>query len=125
MEGAHTEERISHVNTTIDPLLIRQYLAAYFFPRRQDGRPNRTIIDAALPKIEEHFAVLDRAVPKTGHLVGDAFRLVDMNLLRILFFMDKAPESHAMLGRSKSRAAQRCGRDRNERGTASRVSADR
>jgi glutathione S-transferase len=102
VEGAHTEEWISHVNTTIDPLLVRQYLAAYFFPRTQDGRPNRAIIDAALPKMEEHFAVLDRAVAKTGHLVGDAFTLADMNLLPILFYMDKAPESRAMLGRSKS-----------------------
>jgi len=100
VDGARTEEWISLVNTTIDPLLVRQYLAAYFFPRTPDGRPNRTVIDAALPKMEEHFAVLDRAVAKTGHLVGDAFTLADMNLLPILFFMDKAPESRAMLGRS-------------------------
>ena len=55
--------------------------------------------------MEEHFAVLDRAVAKTGHLVGDTFTLADMNLLPILFFMDKAPESRAMLGRSKSLGA--------------------
>jgi glutathione S-transferase len=102
VEGARTEEWISLVNTTIDPLLVRQYLAAYFFPRTQDGRPNRTVIDAALPNMEEHFSVLDRAVAKTGHLVGDSFTLADMNLLPILFYMDKAPESRAMLGRSKS-----------------------
>src|SRR6516162_7733711 len=41
VDGARTEEWISLVNTTIDPLLMRQYLAAYFFPRTQDGRPNR------------------------------------------------------------------------------------
>ena len=99
-DGARTEEWISLVNTTIDPLLVRQYLAAYFFPRTQDGRPNRTAIDAALPKMEEHFAVLDRAVGKTGHLVGDTFTLADMNLLPILFFMEKAPESRAMLNGS-------------------------
>jgi glutathione S-transferase len=81
---------------------VRQYLAAYFFPRTPDGRPNRAAIDAGLPKMEEHFAVLDRAVAKTGHLVGDTFTLADMNLLPILFFMDKAPESRALLGRSKS-----------------------
>ena len=102
VEGARTEEWISLVNTTIDPLLVRQYLAAYFFPRTQDGRPNRAVIDAALPNMEQHFSVLDRAVAKTGHLVGDTFTLADMNLLPILFFMGKAPESRAMLGRSKS-----------------------
>lgn len=102
VDGARTEEWISLVNTHIDPLLVRQYLAAYFFPRTQDGRPNRAVIDVALPKMEEHFAVLDHAVGKTGHLVGHTFTLADMNLLPILFFMDKAPESRAMLGRSAS-----------------------
>jgi glutathione S-transferase len=98
--GARTEEWISLLNTTIDPLLVRQYLAAYFFPRTPDGRSDRAAIEAVLPKMEEHFAVLDRAVAKTGHLVGDTFTLADMNLLPILFFMDKIPESRALLERS-------------------------
>jgi len=51
--------------------------------------------------MEEHFAVLDRAVAKTGHLVGDRFTLADMNLLPILFFMEKTPESREMLNRSR------------------------
>ena len=100
LAGAQTEAWISLVNTTIDPLLVRQYLRAYFFPGTPDGRPDRPSIDAALPKMEEHFTVLDRAVARTGHLVGDSFTLADMNLLPILFFMEKAPESRAMLGRA-------------------------
>jgi glutathione S-transferase len=100
LAGARAEEWISLVNTTIDPLLMRQYLRGYFFPRTTDGRPDRAAIGAALPNMEQHFAVLDRAVARTGHLVGDSFTLADMNLLPILFFMDKAPESHAMLRRS-------------------------
>jgi glutathione S-transferase len=98
--GAEAEQWISLVNTTIDPLLVRQYLAAYFFPGTPDGTPNRTVIDPALPKMEAHFAVLDRAVAKTGHLVGDAFTLADINLLPILFYLDKLPESRAMLRRA-------------------------
>jgi glutathione S-transferase len=100
VNGARSEEWISLVNTTIDPLSMRQYLRAYFFPGTSDGRPDRAAIDAALPKMEQHFAVLDRAVAKTGHLVGDGFTLADMNLLPILFFMAKAPESRAILRRS-------------------------
>jgi len=100
VNGARSEEWISLVNTTIDPLLMRQYLKAYFFPGTSDGRPDRAAIDAALPKMEEHFSVLDRAVAKTGHLVGDGFTLADMNLLPILFFMAKGPESRAILRRS-------------------------
>ena len=97
VEGARTEQWISLVNTHIDPLLVRQYLGAYFFPGTPDGRPNRAVIDAAVPKMEAHFAVLDRAVGKTGHLVGEGFTLADINLLPILFYVDKLPESRAML----------------------------
>jgi glutathione S-transferase len=100
IEGAQTEQWVSLVNTHIDPLLVRQYLAAYFFPRTPDGRPDRAVIDAALPKMEPHFAVLDRAVAKTGHLVGENLSLADINLLPILFYVDKLPESQAMLRRS-------------------------
>jgi glutathione S-transferase len=100
--GALTEQWISLVNTHIDPLLVRQYLAAYFFPGTSDGRPDRAVIDGALPKMERHFAVLDRAVAKTGHLVGDSFTLADINLLPILFYVDKLPESRAMLRRATS-----------------------
>jgi glutathione S-transferase len=100
IEGAQTEQWVSLVNTHIDPLLVRQYLAAYFFPRTPDGRPDRAVIDAALPKMELHFAVLDRAVAKTGHLVGGNLSLADINLLPILFYVDKLPESRAMLRRS-------------------------
>jgi glutathione S-transferase len=101
-KAARTEEWISLVNTTIDPLLVRQYLLAYFFPRDPERRPDRAAIEAALPNMEKHFAVLDRAVARTGHLVGDAFSLADMNLLPILFFMEKTPESRDMLDRSRN-----------------------
>ena len=95
--GAETEQWLSLVNTHIDPLLVRQYLAAYLFPGTPDGKPNRAVIDAALPKMERHFSVLDNAVAKTGHLVGDSLTLADINLLPILFYIDKLPESRVML----------------------------
>ena len=98
--GARTEEWISLVNTHIDPLLVRQYLRAHFFPNTSDGSPDRAAIDAALPKMEEQFTLLDRAVGGTGHLVGDSFTLADINLLPILFYMTKTPESSEMLRRA-------------------------
>jgi glutathione S-transferase len=98
--GARAEEWISLVNTHIDPLFVRQYLVAHLFPNTPDGSPDRGKIDAALPKIEQHFALLDRAVARTGYLVGDSFTLADINLLPILFYMAKMPESGAMLRRA-------------------------
>ena len=102
--GAQVEQWISCVNTTIDPVLVRQYGVAYFFPGTPDGSPNRVAIDAVAPKLEPHFAVLDRAVAKTGYLVGDALTLADINLLPILYYMSKLPESGEIL-RAKSNLA--------------------
>ena len=100
--AAQVEQWISLVNTHIDPVWVRQYLRGYVFPGTPDGSPDRALIDAALPKMEAQFAVMDRAVGKTGHLVGDAFTLADMNFLPILYYMGKWPESSALLQRSSA-----------------------
>src|SRR5262249_38498456 len=73
--AAQVEQWISLVNTAIDPLLVRRYLRANFFPGTADGSPDRNAIDAALPEMERHFALLDDAVAATGHLVGEGFTL--------------------------------------------------
>jgi glutathione S-transferase len=49
--------------------------------------------------------MLDRAVAKTGHLVGSTFTLADMNVLPMLFYLHHLPESGAMLRRNAGLAA--------------------
>jgi len=95
--GALVEQWISLHNTAIDPLLLRQYGLAYVFPGTSDGSPDRARIDAALPKMGPHFALLDRAVATTGFLVGDKLTLADITVLPLLYYMTKFPESSAML----------------------------
>lgn len=102
VKAAQIEQWISVVNTTIDPVWLRQYLLGYVFPKTPDGSPDRPLIEAALPKMEQQFAVMDRAVAKTGHLVGDTFTLADMNFLPIVFYMSTRPESSALLERSSA-----------------------
>ena len=99
VKAAQVEQWVSIVNTHIDPLWLRQYLRAHFFPKTPDGSPERDTIEAALPKMEQQFATMDRAVAKTGHLVGDTFTLADMNFIPILFYMGTKPESSALLQR--------------------------
>ena len=98
--AAQVEQWVSIVNTHIDPAWVRQYLVAHFFPNTPDGSPEREKIAAALPKMEQQFASMDRAVAKTGHLVGDTFTLADMNFMPILYYMGLKPESSALLQRS-------------------------
>ena len=99
-EGAKTEQWISIVNTHFDVLVARPYMGAYFFPGTSDGKPNRRVIETTLPKLEAQFAMLDRAVADTGHLVGNGFTLADMNLLPMLFYLRHLPEGSAMLRRA-------------------------
>ncbi len=97
--AALAEQWLSLVNTAIDPVMMRQYLMAYVYPGTPDNSPNRAAIDAAFPKMSPLFALLDRAVAKTGHLVGNGFTLADMNLIPILFYMSKRAESGAMMAK--------------------------
>ncbi len=100
--AAQVEQWISVINTQIDPLLVRQYLLGYFFPGTPDGKPDRTRIDAALPQMEKHFAMLDRGVGKTGFLVASAFSIADATLVPILYYLTKAPESKAMMDNARN-----------------------
>jgi glutathione S-transferase len=95
-KAAEIEQWVSIVNTAIDPVWMRQYLGAYMFPGTPDGAPNRPVIEAALPKMEKQFPVMDRAVA-SGYLAGDTFTLADMYFTPILFYMRLGPESAAML----------------------------
>ena len=95
--AALTEQWISCVNTLIDPTCVRQYIVGYAFPGTPDGSPNRAKIDPALPLMEKQLPVLDTALAKTGHLVGDTLTLADINLFPIAFYLQRFPESKAMV----------------------------
>lgn len=97
VKAAQIEQWVSLINTHIDPLWVRQYLVAHFFPKTADGAPDKDAIAAALPKMEQQFATMDRAVAKTGFLAGDTFTLADMDFIPILFYMGAKPESKALL----------------------------
>jgi glutathione S-transferase len=104
-QAAQVEQWVSIVNTTIDPTMIRQYLLAYILPKGPDGKPDRTVIDAALPAMQQQFDVLDKAVAGTGHLVGKGFTLADINLMPILAYLQRPQESGEMLEKSKNLSA--------------------
>jgi glutathione S-transferase len=87
-----TEQWVSLVNTVIDRTLIRTYVFAYIAPKTSDGTPDREAIEAVMPAVREQLTVLDKAVTRTGHLVGDHFTFADINLLPILYRLRQFPE---------------------------------
>jgi len=89
---ALTEQWVSLVNTVMDRTLIRTYLFAYIAPATADGAPDRAAIEAVMPAVREQIGVLDKAVARTGYLVGDQFTFADINLLPILYYVRQLPE---------------------------------
>jgi glutathione S-transferase len=102
--AALTEQWVSLVNTVIDRTLVRTYLFAYIAPKTADGTPDRDAIAAVMPAVREQIEVLDKAVAKTGHLVGDQFTFADINLLPILHRVRQAPEGARAVARATNLA---------------------
>jgi glutathione S-transferase len=90
--AALAEQWVSLVNTVMDRTLIRTYLFAYIAPKTADGAPDREAIDAVMPAVREQIGILDKAVAKTGYLVGEQFTFADINLLPILHRLGQLPE---------------------------------
>jgi glutathione S-transferase len=102
---AVAEKWISLVNTAMDPVLVRTYLFAYFFPKTADGKPDRPAIDAILPRVEEQIDLLDKGVAATGYLAGNRYSFADINVMPILYYLQMVPESAAAIGKTDHLAA--------------------
>jgi glutathione S-transferase len=103
--AALTEQWVSLVNTRMDTTMVRTYLFAYIFPKTADGQPDRKIIDGVLPALHDEIGFLDKAVAKGGYLAGDSFTYADINLMPILFYMQKFPEASAAIAAAKPLAS--------------------
>jgi glutathione S-transferase len=102
--GAEVEQWVSLGNVEFDKLMIRQYVVGYAFPK-EPGKPDMAAIGQAAEKMKPQVAVLDRAVARTGHLVGDSLTLADINILPMLFYVSRFEEGKALLGAAKNLSA--------------------
>ena len=53
----------------------------------------------------QHGASVPRAVAGTGYLAGDSFTLADINILPMLFYVNRFEEGKAILGAAKNLSA--------------------
>jgi glutathione S-transferase len=87
----------SIITTSIEPLLVRQYILAYMFPKTADGQPDRAEIEALLPKVEAALDVLESAL--AAGKIGGTFGRTDAYLVPILFYVRTTPEGGPMLAK--------------------------
>jgi len=102
--AAQVEQWVSLGNVEFDKLMIRQYVVGYAFPK-EPGKPDMVAIKAAAEKMKPQVEVLDRAVAATGHLVGDSLTLADINILPILFYVNRFEEGKAQLAGARNLSA--------------------
>ena len=103
--AAEVEQWVSLVNTAIDPCLIRGYFLGHIVPKGADGQPDRAAIVGALPAMQKQIDVLDKTVARTGYLAGAGFTLADINLMPVLYYVQRFPEGGEMVQSAKSLSA--------------------
>ena len=90
--SAEIGQWVSIVATSVDPILVRKYAFAYFFPKTPDGSVDRAVADEALPRMEALIAMPDARVAATGFLAADRFTFADALLLSTLVPVRQLPE---------------------------------
>jgi glutathione S-transferase len=104
-DAARAEQWVSIVNTMMDHVMIRTYLFGYFFPKTEDGKPDRKTIDGIVPTMRAHIGMLDKAVAATGNLAGERYSFADINLMPILFYVQMFPEGAEAIAKASHLAA--------------------
>ena len=97
---ARMEQWISAINCYLYPDAIKTYAFAYFFPKGEDGGPDRKVIDEVLPKLQTATAALDRALGEQAFLAGDTVSLADLFLAPVLAYLGALPEGGELIAKA-------------------------
>jgi glutathione S-transferase len=100
--AAETEKWVSIVNTMVDPVWIRRYLFGYIFAKTADGKPDRAMIDAAVPDMRKQAQILDQGLAKGGSFSGNGYSFADINLMPILHYVLNFPEGKEIVNGAKN-----------------------
>lgn len=98
--AAQVEQWASVLNTRVIPCFVR-YTRCYFQSGRRRPNPDRQGIDALMPEVESHFAVLERTATLPAGLVNGTFTFADLALLPILDYLAELDETRPYLSSSR------------------------
>lgn len=85
------------VTTSVEPLLIRQFLMAHMFPGTPDNQPDPARIAALVPDVGKMLDMLEAALAE-GRIGGEDFGRVDAYLVPILFYCRTTPTGAQLIG---------------------------
>jgi len=100
VRAAEVEQWASVLNTRVIPCFVR-YTRCYFQSGRRRPEPDRRGVDALMPEVESHFAVLERTAKSPAGFVNGTFTFVDLAVLPILDYLSDLDEARPYLSSSR------------------------
>lgn len=94
--AATTVQWASFAQTSVDQLIMRQYVLEYLFNKDENGNVVRDKIDRVLNKVSKMFRVLDEAV-SSGYFGSGDFSMADCFLMPIISYGQLFPEGKEAL----------------------------
>ncbi len=94
---AKAEQWISAINCCGYPAIVRNYVLQYVFPRGPEGKPDRAVIEAAIPEIRKMLAALDAAYGADDYLTENTLSLPDILLAPQVNYLGLFPEGKDLL----------------------------
>lgn len=91
------EQYVSLINCHGYDAMVRRYVLQYIFPKGADGKPDRQLIDKAVPEIKQQLETFDQAYGARDYLVGAEMTMADLLLAPIVFYLAQFPEGKALL----------------------------
>lgn len=90
-EAAPVNRWVAATATSVDQLLMRNYVVEYIFHKDEDGNVVRSKIDRAIKRFPRMFAMLEAAVAD-GYMGSSAFSMADCFFMPILNVVQMFPE---------------------------------
>lgn len=98
--AARTIQWASFAQTSVDQLIMRQYVLEYLFNKDESGNLVRDNIDKVVNKISKIFRTLDEAV-SGGYFGSNEFSMADCFLMPIISYGQMFPEGKEALESGK------------------------
>ena len=98
--AAQVEQWASVLNTRVIPCFVR-YTRCYFQSGWRRPKPDRQGIDALMPEVESHFAVIERIATSPAGYGNGTFTFADLALLPILDYLSDLDETRPFISSSR------------------------
>jgi glutathione S-transferase len=107
LEAVRVEQWVSAMLDYVSRSIMRGHVIHYVFPKGPDGEPDRAAIEAGIPDVRAHLAILDKALADGPYFHGETPYLDDFVLLPMLDALCITKEGPGLLAEAPNVARHR------------------